>query len=394
MVIVRISIEKIPSQTECPLQQFQPKSPPSILTVFKYNHASTFAYGIVLMFSQNEKSICDVAELDAFLSEPHERTLRSLATLSGDILVLGVGGKMGPTLARMAKRASDAAGISRRVIGVARFSAPNLEKQLNSWGVETIRCDLLDRNSLPALPDAPNIVYMAGMKFGSTGQESLTWAMNSYLPGLVCERFCKSRIAAFSTGNVYGLSPVSQAGSRETDSPNPVGEYAMSCLGRERMFEHFSRTLSIPVSIIRLNYATELRYGVLVDIAQRVFSGKPVAISMGYLNAIWQGDANAMSLQSLAHAASPPFVINIAGPELLSVRKISQEFADRFQKPVQFEGVEAPDALLSNSQESLQHFGPPRISLKQMLDWIADWTIRGGETLAKPTHFEDRAGRF
>lgn len=346
------------------------------------------------MLSQNENAIRDVAELDLLLSEPDERTIRSFVNLKGDILVLGVGGKMGPTLARMAKRASDAAGVSRRIIGVARFSSATLEKQLNSWGLETIRCDLLDRNALSALPDAPNVVYMAGMKFGSTGQESLTWAMNSYLPGLICERFRNSRIAAFSTGNVYGLSPVSQSGSQETDSLNPVGEYAMSCLGRERMFEHFSRTLSIPVSIIRLNYATELRYGVLVDIAQRVFSGIPVALSMGYLNAIWQGDANAMSLQSLAHASSPPFVINVAGPELLSVREMAHEFARRFQKAVEFDGSEAPDALLSNSQKSLELFGPPRVSPKQILDWIADWTMRGGETLAKPTHFENRAGRF
>src|SRR5882672_2549899 len=217
VVIVRISIEKIPSQTECPLQQFQPKSPPPILTVFKYNHASTFAYGIVLMFSQNEKSICDVAELDAFLSEPHERTLRSLAALSGDILILGVGGKMGPTLARMARRASDAAGSSRRVIGVSRFSSPALSPQLQSWGVETLSCDLMNRQALAALPDAANVVFMAGMKFGSTGQESLTWAMNSFLPGMVSERFPTSRIAVFSTGNVYGLSPVSEGGSREED---------------------------------------------------------------------------------------------------------------------------------------------------------------------------------
>lgn len=346
------------------------------------------------MISQDENSIRDVAALDLLLSEPDEPTIRSLAALQGDILVLGVGGKMGPTLARMARRAADAAGISRRVIGVARFSSPQLESQLNSCGVETIRCDLLDRRALSALPDAPNIIYMAGMKFGSTGQESLTWAMNSFLPGLVCERFSQSRIAAFSTGNVYGLSPVTKAGSQETDALNPVGEYAMSCLGRERMFGHFSRTLSIPVSIIRLNYATELRYGVLVDIAQRVFSGKPVSLSMGYLNAIWQGDANAMSLQSLAFVSSPPFVINIAGAELLSVREMAEQFAARFRKPVQFEGVEAPDALLSNSQKSRQHFGPPRVSLEKMLDWIADWTIRGGETLARPTHFENRAGRF
>src|SRR5437667_5385601 len=346
------------------------------------------------MISQDENSIRDVAALDLLLSEPDEPTIRSLAALLGDILVLGVGGKMGPTLARMARGASDAAGISRRVIGVARFSSANLEKQLNSWGVETIRCDLLDRGALSALPDAPNIVYMAGMKFGSTGQESLTWAMNSFLPGLVCERFSKSRIAAFSTGNVYGLSPIAQAGSSETDSLNPVGEYAMSCLGRERMFEHFSRTLSLPVSIIRLNYATELRYGVLVDIAQRVFSGKPVALSMGYLNAIWQGDANAVALASLLHASSPAFVVNITGPEVLSVRRVAEDFGKRFGKPVQFDGVEASDALLSNAEKAFQIFGKPRVSYQQMMTWIADWIERGGETLAKPTHFEERAGRF
>src|SRR6266850_2111984 len=337
--------------------------------------------------SRQKISVRDIEELDELLSEPSEAVIRTLAALDGDIVILGVGGKMGPTLARMAKRASLIAGVSRRVIGVSRFSSSKLESQLQMWGMETLRCDLLDSNSLAALPDAANIIYMAGMKFGTTGQESLTWAMNSFLPGLVSERFSKSRIAAFSTGNVYGLSPVSGGGSREDNALNPAGEYAMSCFGRERIFEHFSRTNHTRMSILRLNYATELRYGVLVDIAQRVFSGQPVSLSMGYLNAIWQGDANAMSLQSLAFASSPPFVINIAGPELLSVRKIAQEFADRFQKPVQFEGVEAPDALLSNSQESLQHFGPPRISLKQMLDWIADWTIRGGETLAKPTHF-------
>src|SRR5204863_8441219 len=338
--------------------------------------------------SHQKTSVRDIEELDELLSEPTDAVIGTLAALDDDIVILGVGGKMGPTLARMAKRASEIAGVSRRVIGVSRFSSSELESQLQMWGVETLRCDLLEPKSLSALPDAANIIYMAGMKFGTTGQESRTWAMNSFLPGLVSERYRKSRIAAFSTGNVYGLSPVSGGGSREDDTLNPAGEYAMSCLGRERIFEHFSRTNHTRMSILRLNYATELRYGVLVDIAQRVFAGQPVSLSMGYLNAIWQGDANAMSLQSLAFASSPPFVINIAGAELLSVREMAQEFAARFQKPVQFEGVEAPDAPLSNSQKSRQHFGPPRVSLNKMLDWIADWTIRAGETLAKPTHFE------
>lgn len=342
--------------------------------------------------------IQSVAELETLLSEPTDATTRSLAAIEGDILILGVGGKMGPTLARMAKRASESSSNSRRVIGVSRFSSSlepcPLELQLQSFGIETIRCDLLDRQALAKLPDAANIVYMAGMKFGSTGQESLTWAMNSYLPGLVCERYPQSRIAAFSTGNIYGLTSVKAAGSKESDAPNPVGEYAISCLGRERIFEHFSRANRTPVSIIRLNYSTELRYGVLVDIAQRVHAGQPVSLSMGYLNAIWQCDANAQSLQSLAYAASPPFMINIAGPELLSVRTVAQKFGELLKTPVEFSGTEAADALLSDSTKSQSLFGKPTISADRMIAWIADWIGRGGDTLAKPTHFEVRSGKF
>jgi nucleoside-diphosphate-sugar epimerase len=344
--------------------------------------------------SSEKTSIRDVVELDDLLSKPTDATVLSLGQLEGDIIVLGVAGKMGPTLARMAKRASEEACVKRRLIGVSRFSSPVLELQLREWGIETVGCDLLDRKSLAALPEAANVVYMAGMKFGSTGQESLTWAMNSYLPGLVSERYCKSRIAVFSTGNVYGLVPVSQGGSREEDPLNPVGEYAMSCVGRERIFEHFSRANQIPMTILRLNYATELRYGVLVDIAQRVHAGEAVAVTMGYLNAIWQGDACAMALQSLRHASVPPLVLNIAGPELLSVREVAQQFAEKLGKPVRFDGAEASDALLSNVQRAHQLFGSPRVSAAQMMTWIADWLSRRGVTLAKLTHFEDRAGRF
>ena len=361
---------------------------------FEYNSIAAFAVRGLLLISRSENSIADVDELEFLLSEPEESTVRALATLSGDILVLGAGGKMGPTLARMAKRASEIAGISRRVIAVSRFSSSRLAEKLGAWGIATIRCDLLDPGSLARLPDAPNVVYMAGMKFGATGQESLTWAMNSFLPGLVSNRFRHSRIAVFSTGNVYGLSPLSRGGSQEGDAPNPVGEYAMSCVGRERIFEHYSRSAEINMSILRLNYATELRYGVLVDIAQQVFSGKPVTLSMGYLNAIWQADASALSLQSLLHATSPPFVLNIAGPELLSVRTLAEEFGKRFRKSVEFDGVESTDALLSNAQKAFQLFGRPRVTVGQMKAWIADWIERGGESLSKPTHFENRAGRF
>jgi len=339
-------------------------------------------------------SIQDVNELEELLSEPTDGTIRALTALDGDILILGVGGKMGPTLARMAKRASDIAGVKRRVIGVSRFSSAALEQQLHAWDIATVRCDLLDRKSLVALPNAPNIVYMAGMKFGSTGQEPLTWAMNSFLPGLVSERYRDSRIAAFSTGNVYGLSPVSNGGSREEDVLNPLGEYAMSCVGRERIFEHFSHSNSTKMSILRLNYATELRYGVLLDIAQRVNADQAVPLSMGFLNAIWQRDASAMSLQSLAVASMPPNIINIAGPELLRVRQVAQDFGARLKKPVRFEGVESADALLSNAEKSYQLFGRPSTGTEQVIAWIADWVRRGGTTLAKPTHFEERAGRF
>ena len=344
--------------------------------------------------ASDANSIRDVEQLEELLSTPTPRAIQAMGTLEGDIVVLGVGGKMGPTLARMAKRASEKVGVKRRVIGVARFSNSSLERQLQAWGVDTVRCDLLHQKSLAELPDAPNVIFMAGMKFGTTGQEPLTWAINSFLPGLVAHRYRRCRIAVFSTGNVYGLSPVSKGGSREQDELNPCGEYAMSCVGRERMFEHFSRADHTKMTILRLNYAAELRYGVLLDIALHVHAGHPVPISMGYLNAIWQADAAAMSLQSLAQATSPPNVINITGTELLSVRSIAEEFGKKLKKPVTFDGTEFRDALLSNAEKSRRLFGPPDVSAQQMIDWIAEWVGKGGDTLAKPTHFEERAGRF
>jgi len=342
----------------------------------------------------NLTSIQDVTQLEALLSEPTDGVVRTLGTLDGDIVVLGVAGKMGPALARMAKRASEMAGVKRRVIGISRFSSSSLKDQLQTYGVETIQCDLLDPGSLAKLPDAANVIFMAGMKFGSTGQEWLTWAINTYLPGLVAGRYRDSRIAVFSTGNVYGLSPIAGGGSREEDALNPSGEYAMSCLGRERIFEHFSRTNKTKMTILRLNYASELRYGVLVDIAQRVNAEQAVLLSMGYLNTIWQADACAMSLESLRCASSPPNIINITGPELLSVRSIAEEFGKRLGKPARFEGTESGDALLSNARKSYELFGRPCVSTAQMIDWIADWVRKGETTLAKPTHFEERVGHF
>lgn len=338
--------------------------------------------------------IRDVEHLEELLSEPTSGVVETMRRLSGDILVLGVGGKMGPSLARMAKRASSAAGVNRRVFGISRFSSTDLPNQLTQWGIEPITCDLLDRNQLSKLPDAPNIVFMAGMKFGSTGQEARTWAMNTYLPGMVCERFPRSRIVAFSTGNVYGLTPISGGGSVETDFPQPLGDYAMSCLGRERIFEHFSRQLQIPMSLIRLNYAVEMRYGVLVDIARTVHAGGAVNVTMGHFNCIWQADANAQALQSFDHLGTPPNVLNVTGPSALSVRRVCEDFGRLLNQTPRFIGTEASNALLANATKSTKLFGEPRVGVPQMLAWIADWVMRGGASLGKPTHFEARDGKF
>jgi nucleoside-diphosphate-sugar epimerase len=339
-------------------------------------------------------SIVSVAELEEMLSRPDEGVVETMRRLKGDILVLGVAGKMGPTLARMLVRASQDAGVKRRVIGVARFSKEGERAKIESVGIETIKADLLDQDQLNKLPDLPNVVYMPAMKFGATGQEALTWAMNTYLPGMVATRYRNSRIIAFSTGNVYGLSPVVRGGSLETDVPNPLGDYAMSCLGRERMFDHFSRTFGTSVSLIRLNYSTELRYGVLVDVARKVFDGQPIDVSMGNMNAIWQRDANAMSIRAFDHASSPPCILNVAGPELLSFRQIAEEFARLFNKTVKIVGEEPPDSLISNAQLAHRLFGYPQIPASQMLNLIADWITRGGESLNKPTHFETRDGKY
>jgi nucleoside-diphosphate-sugar epimerase len=338
--------------------------------------------------------IADEERLEDLLSEPTEGVVATLARLEGDILVLGAAGKMGPSLTRMARRASEAAGVRRRVVAVSRFSTPEAEADFHAQGIETIRCDLLDPEALNALPDAPNIVYMAGRKFGSTGQESLTWAMNAALPAMVCQKFPRSRIIAFSTGNVYPLTPVTLGGSVESDPVGPVGEYAMSCLGRERIFEHYSRTRNTPTALLRLNYAVEMRYGVLVDIARRVWAGEPVPLATGAVNVIWQADANAMALQAFNQAASPPFVLNIAGPEQLSARRLAEQFGALMGKTPVFEGEETASALLSNGQLGHRLFGYPRVSAQQLIHWTADWVMRGGASLDKPTHFEVRDGQF
>jgi nucleoside-diphosphate-sugar epimerase len=339
-------------------------------------------------------SIDTVATLEELLSRPNAAVVAMMERLEGDIIFLGAGGKMGPTMARMARRATERAGVERRVIAASRFSNPGAEAELQDCGIETIRCDLLDPDQVSELPRVPNVVHMTGMKFGATGQAPVTWAMNTWLPSLICRHFAGSQIAAFSTGNVYGLTPLSLGGSLESDMLHPVGEYAMSAVGRERIFEYFAETSNTPVSLIRLNYANEMRYGVLVDIARRVWDGEPVDVAMGSLNAIWQGDANAMSLLALEHASSPAWVVNVAGPEQVSVRRVAETFGRIMNKSVRIEGDEAGDALLSNGQRGHRLFGYPEVSLSQMLSWIADWVMRDGASLNKPTHFENRAGDF
>lgn len=334
------------------------------------------------------------AELDELLSRPTPAVIEVMQKLPGDIAFLGVGGKMGPTLARMAVRASEAAGTKRRIYGISRFSNPDQEKPLCDAGIETIRCDLLDPDQVQKLPDVPNVCAMSALKFGSTGKSALTWGMNTYVPTVVCRRYLKSRIVAFSTGNVYALSDVRLGGARETDTVGPVGEYAMSCLGRERMYEYFSEAHGIPTSIVRLNYACELRYGVLADMARKVWDGEPIDVSMGCVNAIWQGDANAATLQSFAAATSPAFTFNLAGPELLSVRRICEEFGRLFQKEPQFVGTEATSALISNGGLCHERFGYPTVPIRRLMSWIARWTERGGRSLGKPTHFETRDGKY
>jgi nucleoside-diphosphate-sugar epimerase len=332
--------------------------------------------------------------LDDTLSAPTPGVIDALRRVPGDIIVLGAGGKMGPSLARMARRAADQAGAARRVIAVSRFSSHTAEQALRGWGVETIRADLLDRRTLTDLPDAPNVIFMAGQKFGTTGAPSTTWAMNVLVPSYVADRYAGARIVAFSTGNVYPLVPIESGGSRETDTPAPIGEYAQSCLGRERVLEFLTARHNSPLALIRLNYAIALRYGVLTDLALAIRDEEPIDLTMGYVNIIWQADANAMAIQALAHAAQPPLVLNVTGPERLSVREIAEALGRTLGHAPRFVGREAPDALLSDASRAFSMFGRPRVSAETLIEWTAGWIAAGGSTLGKPTKFEARDGGF
>jgi len=334
--------------------------------------------------------LASVDALDEFLTRPSRALVDDLATVDGDLLILGVAGKMGPTLARLAKRASP----GRRVVGVARFSDRAVRDQLGEHGVETIACDLLDRAAIAALPDAPNVIFAAGHKFGASGAPALTWAMNTHVPALVAERYRAARIVAFSTGNVYGLVPAGHAGASESTAPAPVGEYAQSCLGRERMFEYFSAKHGTPGRIVRLNYAIDMRYGVVFDVASKVLRGDPVDVTMGHVNVIWQGDANAQVLRCLARCTTPTTPINVTGPETISIRWLAQQLALRMGTQAKVVGQEASTALLSDTTQAAALFGYPLVPLARMLEWVADWVKAGGTSFGKPTKFEVRDGEF
>lgn len=342
----------------------------------------------------NNQIIKNEEQLAEYLSRPTAETVDVFRKLDGDIIFLGIAGKIGPSLAGMAKRACDEAGVSKRIIGVSRFGNAEEKRQIENLGIETIQGDLLDRNFISGLPKVKNVFFLAGMKFGSLENLSLTWAVNSFVPAMVAEHYKESRIVAFSTGCVYPLVSTNSGGSLETDTPEPVGEYAQSCLGRERMFEFGSTKYKTPVALIRLNYAVELRYGVLVDIAQKVKNNLLVDLSMGYFNAIWQGDANNFVLRSLLNTESPAKILNITGEEILSVKKVAQKFGELFHTQINFVGKEADTALLSNSNQAFNLYGKPTISTDEIVQWIANWLMEDKKLLGKPTHFEVRDGKY
>ncbi len=328
------------------------------------------------------------------LLQPSPALLTDITKIQGDIIILGAGGKMGPALAKLTRQAIERAGLSKKVTAVSRFSEPGVRESLEQAGVITLQADLLEDEQLQALPFAENVLYLAGTKFGTTGKEYFTWAMNTYLPGRVAEKYKDSRIVVFSTGNVYPLVTVTSGGATEHTEPEPVGEYAQSCLGRERLFQYQSSKHNTPLFIYRLNYASDVSYGVLPEIARSVMENKPIDVSMGHINSIWQGDANEMAIRALLYCETPAKTINITGPEIIPVRWAAHEFGKMFGKTTVLVNEEQDTALLSNAGEACRLFGYPKVQLKQMMEIQAEWLKHGGQTINKPTHYQERKGKF
>ncbi|MBA63495.1 MAG: epimerase [Planctomycetaceae bacterium] len=332
--------------------------------------------------------------LEEILSVPTDEVIEMFGRLSGHLVMLGVGGKMGPTMVRMAQRAIQQSGSSLQLTAISRFSSRQTRARLEAWGVTTHSCDLLDPVAVKSLPDASYVVNLSGFKFGAADNLALTWATNCEIPSAICRKYSSSQIVAFSTGNVYGMVDVQSGGSLENAELNPSGEYAMAALGRERIYEYYAKTFNRPVAIVRLNYATELRYGVLIDIASKVLAGETISLVMGYLNAVWLGDANAMTLRCLELTETPARTINMTGPDVISVRHTAERIAELTGKDVAFDGTELETALLSRAAHNYPEFGAPHLTLETMIRWSVQWLQQGGELLGKPTKFQVTDGKF
>lgn len=334
------------------------------------------------------------SELEDLLSEPTDEDVATVARLEPDILILGAGGKMGPSLARRVRRAAERAGNGSRVLAVSRFSSREARESLEADGIPTLACDFTSAPAISGLPRFPNVMFLAGRKFGTTDRTDITWTTNTVVPARVAEHFNDARMVVFSTGNVYPLVPADGPAPTEQDAPMPVGEYAQSCLGRERVVEFVSREAGLRALMFRLNYAVDLRYGTLVDVARKVYAGEPIDLTVGYFNAIWQGDANSYALRSLELCESPPQVLNVTGPERISVREAAQWFGTFFKREPRFVNQEGPVALLSDSSRCRALLGEPGVSQERLRQWVAHWVAAGGASLNKPTHFEAADGRF
>ena len=336
----------------------------------------------------------DLKALEERYTRPSEALIADVKKIKGDIILLGIGGKMGPSMGKLLVDALRLAGMDNRVIGVSRFSNEQAKEELKAVGIEVIACDLLNDEELFALPDAPNVIYLAGNKFGTTGKENFTWAMNAYLPGRVAEKYKKANIVVFSSGNVLPFVPVTSGGVSEEATPEPIGEYAQSCLGRERIFEYFAHKNQTPTLIYRLNYAVDFRYGVVMEIAKAILAGKEIDLSTENVNVIWQGDANEIAIRSLLHCKAPAKILNVTGPEILSIRWIAQQFAAIFNIEPKFVNQPVGTALLNNASECHRIFGYPKVTIREIIDITATWLSNGGDEFGKATRFQERGGKF